>query len=103
MRIHQENDSDEDGVIDIEDACPEDPLQWSDDDGDGIVMMMIIMLLCSLIGMAMIFANPCPTDGIVILRMVVQTIQSIDSDGDGICDESDDCPDTEGHVQRIVK
>lgn len=109
-------DFDEDGVIDIEDACPEDPLQWSDDDGDGI---------CDEVDDhcpddATMFSDwdgddlcdeedPCPTDasnldsdgdGVCDFEdgCPNNPDESIDSDGDGICDESDDCPNTEGFV-----
>jgi hypothetical protein len=62
----QWTDSDEDGYCDEQDdACPEDPLQWIDTDQDG---------LCD-------NDDPCPNSQ-----------NNSDSDGDGICDEDDDCP-----------
>ena len=62
-------DTDGDGVADTNDACPEDPLQWTDADGDG---------QCDEID------DACPDD----------PLQYTDVDGDGHCDEvADDCPD----------
>ena len=60
------NDMDEDGVADEEDACPEDPLQWTDYDGDGY---------CDEVD------DGCPFDA----------TQWIDTDGDGYCDDDDAC------------
>ena len=61
-------DMDGDGVADEEDACPNDPLQWTDSDGDGY---------CDELD------DACPYD----------TLQWIDTDGDGHCDDDDACLD----------
>ena len=67
--IAANTDTDGDGVVDTEDACPEDDQQWSDVDGDGV---------CDEID------DACPASA----------DQSTDADGDGHCDEEDDaCPD----------
>jgi hypothetical protein len=67
--IMQWTDVDGDGVCDeVDDACPDDINDWLDTDGDGV---------CD-------NADPCPED----------FSQSIDEDGDGYCDErDDDCPE----------
>jgi hypothetical protein len=62
-------DSDGDGVADEDDACPEDPTQWTDDDGDGH---------CDEVD------DDCDDD----------PTQWIDTDGDGLCDDDDPCPET---------
>ncbi len=72
---NQAVDADGDGVCDeIDDACPNDPEQWTDADGDGV---------CDEV------SDGCPDDA----------GQSLDADGDGFCDElDDDCPqDPAGH------
>ena len=61
-------DRDGDGVVDEEDACPDDPAQWTDVDGDGV---------CDEVD------DECPNDD----------TQWIDTDGDGVCDDDDDCPE----------
>ncbi|MBW2255431.1 MAG: VCBS repeat-containing protein [Deltaproteobacteria bacterium] len=62
-------DRDGDGVVDAEDACPADPAQATDADGDGV---------CDELD------DACPGD----------PLQYTDIDGDGVCDEVDDaCPD----------
>ena len=61
------NDLDGDGVPDDEDACPEDPSQWTDTDGDGH---------CDETD------DACPNN----------SSEWIDSDGDGYCDGNDACP-----------
>jgi hypothetical protein len=61
-------DGDGDGVPDEDDPCPEDPLNWSDVDGDGHCDQT---------------DDACAGDD----------AQWTDADGDGICDEvEDDCP-----------
>ena len=58
-------DGDGDGVPDDEDPCPEDPLQWTDADGDGV---------CDEVD------DDCPDD----------PSGYADTDGDGDCDDDDD-------------
>jgi hypothetical protein len=58
-------DRDKDGVPDDEDACPDDPLQWSDADGDG---------RCDEVD------DPCPDTPLPVY----------DANGDGVCDGLDD-------------
>ena len=65
--IEEPSDSDGDGVIDTEDACPDDPNQWTDADGDGY---------CDEID------DACPDD----------PNNAFDTDGDGYCNEDDACP-----------
>ncbi len=60
------NDRDGDGIADEEDACPDDPLQWTDYDEDGY---------CDEVD------DGCPYD----------STQWIDTDGDGYCDNEDAC------------
>ncbi len=62
------DDRDGDGVPDAQDPCPDDPLQWTDFDGDGH---------CDEVD------DGCPED----------PTRWLDTDGDGVCDEDDDCPD----------
>ena len=61
-------DRDGDGVVDEEDACPDDPTQWSDIDGDGY---------CDEVD------DACPD----------LVTSWVDSDGDGYCDGEDACPE----------
>ena len=63
-------DRDGDGVLDALDACPDDPLQWSDVDGDGHCDES---------------DDACPD----------LSSDWIDSDGDGYCDSEDACPENE--------
>ncbi len=62
-------DRDADGVPDVEDDCPDDPLNWTDVDGDGHCDQA---------------DDPCADD----------PANWSDADGDGWCDQTqDDCPD----------
>ena len=61
-------DMDGDGIADDDDACPNDPLQWTDADEDGY---------CDEVD------DACPFD----------VLQWIDTDGDGYCDDDDACID----------
>ena len=61
-------DMDGDGIADDDDACPNDPLQWTDADEDGY---------CDEVD------DACPFD----------VLQWIDTDGDGYCDDDDACLD----------
>jgi hypothetical protein len=58
-------DTDGDGVLDPDDACPDDPLQWTDADGDGV---------CDEVD------DDCPDD----------PAGWADTNGDGLCDGDDD-------------
>ncbi len=70
----QWTDYDGDTVCDeIDDACPEDPNQWTDLDGDGHCDER---------------EDDCPED----------PTQYIDSDGDGICDNDDPCPNDPSNI-----
>ena len=94
--VEQPTDTDGDGVIDEEDACPEDATQWTDADGDGI---------CDEVD------DNCPedpyqwtdADGDGVCDEVEDDCpedpnQSLDSDGDGICDDTDPCPNDPSNV-----
>jgi hypothetical protein len=65
-------DRDGDGVLDYQDAFPDDPDEWADTDGDGEGDN----------------ADVCPNDS------------GNDVDGDGLCADVDNCPETYNAGQR---
>ena len=109
-------DTDGDGVVDDEDACPNDSEQWTDADGDGVCDEVSDKCpddpntWSDLDGDSLCDENdPCPeeqsnldTDGDGVCDGAdgcpEDATDYIDTDGDGVCDLSDDCPEVLGAV-----
>lgn len=89
-------DADGDGVPDADDACPDDPWQWTDADADGVCDERDDACPDDPAGSVdtdgdgvCVPADACPGDADAWE----------DTDGDGVCDPYDDCPDqASGHV-----
>lgn len=91
LPVAEPSDRDGDGIVDADDACPDEPGRRSDDlavngcpdkDGDGIVDKLDACVDVKGVGSDDPKKNGCPAD--------------MDRDGDGVLDAVDACPDEPG-------
>ena len=96
-------DSDNDGICDAEDNCPNIPGQIGEtcDDGNACTYESIIDANCNCVSTGTVICDdgdPCTDDFCDPLTGCYFVPSAIDSDNDGICDAGDNCPNTPGQM-----